>query len=251
MTVLQMEVKTNTMMGSAPLQNLNILEEQMIKAIDRQGHLPGLVTFTGPSGFGKSTAAAYVSAKYNAAYLEFRSIWTKKSFLSVFAKQLGITPHKTASEIMDQISEELIASQRPVILDEFDHVVVKDGLIELVRDIYEQSNAPVVLIGEENLPHKLKKWERFDGRILSHAQAQPANLDDARALNRHYEPRITVNDDLLGQLVTEARGSIRRIVTNLNAIALFAQSEGINSVGKKEWGNQPLLKSVAPPTRSF
>ncbi len=251
MTVLQMKVKPNSVMGSAPLQNLNILEQLMLSAMDRQEHLPGLATFSGPSGFGKSTAAAYVSSKYNAAYLEVRSVWNKKAFLQAFTLQLGITAAKTIAGMMDQVSEELLASQRPVIIDEFDHVVTKDGLVELVRDIYEQSKSPIVLIGEESLPHKLKKWERFDGRILAYAQAQPATIEDARALNRHYEPDIMIADDLLALIVQEARGSIRRIVTNLNAVSTYAQSEGVETISRKDWGNQPLSKSVAPPTRIF
>ena len=250
MTVLPIKVNEN-LHGTAPLQNLAVLEGLLFRSQSRPDHLPGIVTFSGPSGFGKSTAAAYVSAKHNAAYMEFRSFWTKKSFLEAFCQQLGLPKHGTMASMADLISEELALSQRPVIYDEFDYCVMRDGLVELVRDIYEQSKSPVLLIGEENLPHKLQKWERFDGRILARGQAKPANLADARALNTHYEPSFVTEDDLLQEILKVSRGSIRRIVTNLHDVRHFANGEGLKRVGKKEWGNRPLQKSTAPAARSF
>nr|WP_249123784.1 ATP-binding protein [Pseudomonas aeruginosa] len=66
----------------------------------------------------------------------------------------------------DQIAEELAASGRPLIIDEMDHLVAA-GQVELIRDLYESSQASILLIGEEMLPTKLKKYERFHGRVLS------------------------------------------------------------------------------------
>lgn len=234
----------------SPLRNIAILDGMVLLARDRAEHLPGIVTFSGPSGFGKSTAAGYVAAKYQAYYVEVRSSWTKKAFLEALLKQMGIAPDKTVYRMTDQISEELACSQRPVILDEFDNAVERN-LVELVRDIYEQSKSPMVLIGEERLPQKLQKWERFHGRIMDWAQAEPANIDDAIALNRHYAGDIELADDLLTVLVSEARGSVRRIVTNLERIATFARMEGLSRISAKDWGSRPLHTAQTPAPRRF
>ena len=250
MSVTKLEVKKMNDTGAAPLKNLNILDDIVVKARTRATHLPGIVTFSGPSGFGKSTAAAYVAAKHQAHYCEIRSTWTKKAFLEALLKNMGIPPLRATYQMMDQVSEELATSNKPLILDEFDHAVERN-LIELIRDIYEQSQAPIILIGEERLPQKLVPWERFHGRIMGWAKAEPASLQDARALNKHYYPAVAVSDDLLSLVVEEGKGSIRRIVTNLDMIALFARSEGIASIGCKEWGRRALHSSNPPKTRSF
>ena len=225
--------------GAAPLQNMEMLDALVAKAIDRDEHLPGIVGFSGPSGFGKSTAAAFVSARRMAAYIEVRSVWTKKAFLENLVKLLGMAPRKTINELLEQATEELAMSQRPLMIDEFDHAI-EQNLIELVRDIYEQAKSPIVIIGEERLQMKLKKWERFDGRVFTWAQAMPADLADARSLNTHYKPGIYVEDDLLQQVVDASRGSVRRIVTNLNEIASFAKGEGLKKISLSQWGDQPL-----------
>ncbi len=238
--------------SSAPLRNLAVLDDIAIRVMNKQEHLPGLMTFTGPSGFGKSTAAAYITAKYDAYYVEVRSIWTKKAFFEATLRQMGIQAASTTYKMMDQVSEELSCSEKLFIIDEFDHAV-KQNLVEIVRDLYEQSKAPFILIGEEKLPQKLQKpeYERFSGRIMDWGQAQPADLEDARQLVRHYTPGLEIDDELLGYLVKKAQGSARRIVTNLDRFRIFAQNEGISRLSREQWGDRPLHVGQAPTVRSF
>lgn len=245
------QLKPQRAHGAAHLRNIDVLEELLLRSVNRESHLPGIVTFSGPSGFGKSTAVGYVAAKYNAAYVEVRSVWTKKAFLdSILRYTMGIKPAATVSGMADQVSEELAQSQRPLMLDEGDNLIERN-LVELVRDIYEQSKAPIVLIGEELLPQKLKRWERFHGRVMDWAQALPADESDARILVKHYTPEITLKDDFIERLVREANGSVRRIVTNLDKIAYVARGEGWQEIGLKEWGKRPLHSATPPQARKF
>lgn len=236
--------------GAAPLRNLNVLDELVDKSRNRALHLPGIVGFSGPSGFGKSTAAAYIAAMHQSYYIEVRSTWTKKAFLEALLQQMGLPPAKIVHQMMDQVTEELAASQRPVIIDEFDNAVER-GLIELVRDMYEQSKSPIVIIGEERLPLKLIKSERFHGRIMEWSQALPADLSDARALNKHYTPDVTVKDDLLEKMVKTAGGSVRRIVTNLDRITQYAKGEGLSSIDAVKWGARELHTGAPPKLREY
>lgn len=252
MTVTNMKVKekqsAQMMGGAAPLKNLFALDVLTTHVRERADHLPGIVTFSGPSGFGKSTAAAYVAARHQAYYVECRSTWTRKAFLEALLHTMGIKPAPTVYGMVDQVADELASSQRPTILDEFDNAVDRN-LVELVRDIYEQSKAPFILIGEELLPQKLQKWERFHGRIMDWSQAQPANLEDARSLNKYYAKDIVVADDLLMVLVEQARGSVRRIVTNLERITKFARAEQLQTIGKSDWGDRELHMATPPQAR--
>jgi DNA transposition AAA+ family ATPase len=236
--------------GTAPLRNIKLLEELLLRAVNREPHLPGIVTFSGPSGFGKSTAVGYVAGQHNAIYVEVRSIWTQKAFLEAILRSMGINAARTIAAMADQVSEELALSQRPLMLDEADNLIQRN-LIELVRDLYEQSKAPLVLIGEELLPQKLKRWERFHGRVMDWQQAKPADAADVVALVRHYTPDIELRDDLIERLVQEANGSVRRIVTNIDKIAYVARGEGWKKVGLAEWGKRALHSSTPPQARKF
>jgi DNA transposition AAA+ family ATPase len=236
--------------GYAVIRNIGLCHELVLTLIGAAAHLPRMGVFSGPSGFGKSFAAAFCSGEHRAYYVEVRSNWTRRALLLAILRQQGITPATTIYEMTDQVAEQLALSQRPLIIDECDHLIAR-GLVETVRDLFEQSQAPVVLIGEERLPQKLAAFERFHARILVWKQALPCNAQDARELARFYCPDVTVRDDLVQRLIAAARGSIRRVCVNLDRIAAFARDAGFKTVGAAEWAERELYAGQPPESRLF
>jgi hypothetical protein len=235
--------------GIRPLVNIAVAERAISRALGRGLHQPGLVVMNGPSGYGKSMAAAWVTARNRAYYVQANDFWTKKAMLKDICRALGLTfkAGDTVDEMAKMVVAQLEQSGRPLILDEFDYVVDKN-LVEAVRSLYEGSKAAILIIGEESLPQKLKKWERFHGRVLDWYPAQPAGIEDARELANLYCPHITVADDLLEKIVEKARGSVRRISTNLETIQEEALAMAWDKVTLELWGNRPI-HTGEPPRR--
>jgi DNA transposition AAA+ family ATPase len=206
------------------------------------------VCFYGPSGYGKSTAATVAMIQTDAVYVQARSSWTRKAAHQAILKGLGVIPAKTVAEMSDQIAEELSLSKRPLIVDEADYLVER-GTIEIIRDLYEASQTPVMLIGEEGLPGKLKRWERFHGRVLDWAPAQPASLKDCKALAELHAAKVRIADDLLDKVHSVAGGSVRRICVNISRIEEQAQVEGRDVMDLAAWGSRELYTGEAPSRR--
>lgn len=221
---IQQSIPTPT--GMAEIANIALCDIALEKALSRTATLPGMVCFFGPSGFGKSVSAAWVANRRRAYYVQAKSVWTRKHTLKAILGEMGIKPSGTIPEMADQIAEELAGSGRPLIIDEMDHLVAS-GSVELIRDLYESSQAAIMLIGEEMLPTKLKKFERFHGRVLSWIPAQPVTLGDARNLVPVYSPGVQIADDLLSHLVTKSVGSVRRVAVNLEQLAEAAAVHGL------------------------
>jgi DNA transposition AAA+ family ATPase len=232
----------------APIANVSKCMTALRRAMNRPSHLPGLVTFYGPSGWGKSTAAAYTANKHRAYYVEAKSSWTRKALLLAVCKEMGIVPAKTIYEMTEQVSEQLVLSGRPLIVDEMDHLVERNA-VEVLRDLYEGSNAAILLIGEERLPAKLKAWERFHGRVLEWVPAEPASLDDAEHLAGLYSSDIAIGADLLEHIHQLAQGSIRRICVNIDLVRTEAQREGWDEITLATWGERRLYTGDAPARR--
>lgn len=250
MTVTPFKVNDGSQNVVAPLRNMTQLDELVIRATNRSPHLPGIVGFSGPSGFGKSTAAAFVAGRHQADYIEVRSLWKQKAFLEELVRLMRLTPERTIYQMLKQVSSVMAGSGRPLIIDEFDNAI-NNNLIEIVRDIYEQTGSTIIIIGEEKMPRKLKEWERFDGRIYDWLQAVPADIEDARTLSQHYLKKVIVKDDLLGLVAKGAKGSVRRIVVNLERIRYFAQGASLKEIGLEEWGNQPLYSGTDVKMREY
>lgn len=218
----------------APLRNVMALEELVERVRGRSYGLPGMAVFYGFSGYGKTTAATHAANTFNAYYVQLKSVWTKKTLVEAILTDLGIPPRRNIADMVHQISEEIARTGRPLLIDEADYLVNRN-MVELVRDIYESSEATIILIGEEQLPVKLQQWERFHGRMLDWVPAEPADSDDARLLARLYCPDVEISEDLLAMLTMASNGSIRRICVNLDRLREFARTRGLRELDRRLW----------------
>ncbi len=232
----------------APLSNIELASRALERAINRSPNLPGIVTLHGPSGYGKTFASTYCANKFNGICVECRSIFREKSLMEAILKEAGIIPGRTLAEMLEQLVEELRLSRRPLIIDEVDHIVETRAL-QLIRDIHDAAQCAVLLVGEEHLPRRLTRTERFHNRVLVWQAATAASEYDTQQLAKFYSPSVEIQPDLLARLHKESRSVVRRICVNIDAVREFGQKHGHKKVGLAEWGEHPFYTGDAPARR--
>lgn len=237
-----------TINNTAGISNVALCDMTLQRAMNRTPGLPGLVVFYGPSGYGKSMAASFAANRHQSYFVQCKSTWTRKAFLEAIAKDMGIPRAQTLSALMEEICEELMLSGRSLIIDEADYLADKNRIF-MVMDLYEGSQAPIMLIGEERLPQKLSGYEKIHNRILEWAPAQPCNLSDVHVLARFCAPGVSIDDALLERLHTATKGVTRRISTSLDAIRNFARNQGIDTVTVDNY-DKPFFTGQAPRGRA-
>lgn len=234
------------MTQTAQIQNLSLVRTATEQLVGRTAGLPGMAVMYGPAGYGKSVAGMAIANETRAYFVQMRSAWSRKALLEKILLEMGVRASGTIPQLLDQICEQLGASGRTLMIDEFDGCLRSNGMIELIRDIADGSQATLLLIGEEMLPQKLKKWERFHSRVLSWIPAQPVSLEDAAILAPIYCPGVKINEDMLDHLVKKASGSVRRVCVNLSGIHNAACIEGWGMVDLATWGKRPIYTGEAP-----
>lgn len=224
--------------ATAPLTNVALFMQLVDQLQNRAYHLPGLGVFYGPSGYGKTCSAIYGANKAQAYYVEVGASWGASTLVDAIYHELtGLQMKGTIAIKVAEVIRLLADDNRPLIIDECDHLV-KKVMIDVVREISDKSASPVILIGEEQLPDKLLPFERAHNRVLSWTAAQPSGMTDARALAKLYAPAIQIKDDLLNHVVEMTDGVTRRIVTNIDNIKTFAAERGLTAVGLGDWQDQ-------------
>jgi DNA transposition AAA+ family ATPase len=220
----------------------------MNKLRDRGPGRPGLGVFYGHSGFGKTYSAIFVQNKTRAARVEVGDSWTRKTFLEKLCVELGCETRGTISQLVDRAVETLVDDDRPLIIDEADKLCDKN-MIEMVRQLQEESGAPILLLGEEKLPAKIAEVERVHNRVLVWEPAQPCDLDDTRALASLLAGHLTLSDDLLDRIRQQSGGRARRIVVNLDLVVEAARNAGLKELSTTTYTGQ-FYTGAAPRPRS-
>ncbi len=232
----------------APLRNVLLLNALINRVQNRDFDLPGLACFFGPSGYGKTKAATWNAQETRAYWVEVKSTWSRKKFAEMILRTMGIAPGRTIGDMVEQIGDQLSRSGRPLLIDEAD-LIAKDGMIGIVRDIYESSQGTVILIGEENLPQTLRRWERVHNRMLDWVRAQPADLREVKLLAQLKCPELQIAPEVLETVLERSHARARRIVVNLRLIAEYALATGKTTITSADAGKITFFSGEAPEPR--
>lgn len=245
-----MTQSSGTYNSIAPLRNVAAFLELVDRLNNRGQGLPGMGCFYGPSGYGKTTATLFAANTHTACVVQMKSVWTQRALCEAICHELSLTPGRTISGMVEQISESLAQHDVPLMIDEADFLV-KRSMVEIVRDIYESAFVPVIMIGEELLPQKLRKWERVHGRIMNGCwvAAEPCDDQDFDLLKGIRCPDLTLDAALVKRIKDASRGSARRIVAHLEFARELAATRGLDRVTMADWGSAPFQTGEAPSPR--
>ncbi len=206
---------------------------------------PGIGLIWGATGFGKSTATAWLYNQINGVYVRAWPTWTPTSMLSALMEELGIKPLGRTAPMIRSIVQALSAEARPVFIDEADYLADKPVLLETLRSLHDVSSSPLILIGMRDFQRRVMHREQLAGRISQWVEFQAADMDDARTLSEEC-CEVKVADDLLTRLQKSSGGSIRDMVVGLGKIEQFARKKNLGKVGAGDWGERPFVLRDVP-----
>jgi DNA transposition AAA+ family ATPase len=222
------------MAGVAKVTNVGVALQAMRQVQAAPSQMPHIAVLSGAPGLGKTQAAAYMAHPMgvNAVFVQLRPFETMKSLAKLLLAELDVRvkSHESVPEMFEQICERLSVMQRPLLIDEVDHIAETKS-VDFIRAIHDKCATPIFLIGEEKLQQKLlSRHERFHDRVLVWAHAVPCDVDDTASLAKHYVPALAWEPNALQALVSKTQGVARRITTELERIKEECKHAGTTSV---------------------
>ncbi|PLX92150.1 MAG: AAA family ATPase [Desulfuromonas sp.] len=215
---------------------LNVVDELM----NRPPGTEGMGLLWGKPGQGKSTSVAYACNAMDGVFVRAIGSWTVTSMLGEISVELGGKRQLRRADMIHYIVEQLAANPRPVFIDEADYLFQQVQMIDSLRDIYDLSRAPVILIGMEDIARTLQNNGRFARRITQWVEFEGIDLADARIVADTC-CEVGIDDDLLRYIHDESSGNIGRQIVALTKVERMAKASGLASVGRDDWGDRTLF----------
>jgi len=178
----------------------------------------------GRAGRGKTTACQRLATQYaEAIYVRPLDFGSPVAVLREVAFAVGgVRPRATAA-CYDVMKSELSNGARVIIVDEADRLGLKH--LNALRDVSDHFTAPVILVGEEPLAHKLRQERRLYSRLRDTLTFGPITPPDVlffyrRALRQALTPaqsarlarhgegdfRLVIKDALKAERIMTATG---------------------------------------------
>ncbi len=208
---------------------------------------PGVGLIEGPTGFGKSTTTTSMINHLSSTgslpvYIRCFALDTPSGFIARIMKELGAEPMYPLRKSVEFIINAMNEQQISLFIDEADHIVGQAKIMETVRDFYDATEQPVILIGMEEIARRISHRKQLFNRISEWVTFKPADIEDVNMFSTELlEDGITVGEDLLDFMRERSGGEVRRILIALEKIERFAQANDFDHVNRKVWGNDSEL----------
>jgi len=225
----------------AKTKNVRMFQAAVGELLSRTpGVIEGMGLLYGEAGEGKTTVVAHAANVYHGVCLRATAGWTMTHMLGSLMRELNGEPLKRRAPMVDWIVEQLARQERVIFVDEADYLFEQTEMLDVLRDIYDLSGAPVILIGMEKIARKIQGNGRFARRITQWIEFKGIDRDDARTV-ADTVCEVKVADDLLAHLHKESKANIGRIVVGLSRIENMGQASNLASVTLSDWGNRSLF----------
>ena len=194
-----------------------------------QGNI-GMVLLEGDPGTGKTEIAQkYAADNESSIYVRATDIMTRRSLLSAIVGELGQAPYYRTDELFAQILEQLLERPRTIIVDEVDYLV-KDGMVEVLRDINDMTNCPVVMVGMHMISKKLQRFRHLYDRFTSVIRFKLFDLADLKIICKQI-CEIEIDDAGLQFILERGQGKFRRTMVWFARAERLANTNSLEKIG--------------------
>jgi DNA transposition AAA+ family ATPase len=224
----------------ASTKNVRRFQAAMRELRERPLGVEGMGLLWGRPGEGKSTLVAHSANQTDGIYLRANAGMTMTSMLQAIVHELGGVPAGRRAPMMNYCFEKLRGSRRPIYVDEADYLFRQTEMLDALRDIYDETKSPVILIGMEDIARTIQQNGRFARRITAWIEFKGIDIEDARTVADTI-CEVSLADDLLEHLHQESAANIGRMVVGLSRIERFAKASGLATVSLAVWGERELF----------
>lgn len=224
----------------ALVKNIQALQDAYTSVENAELGAERIVLLHGATGTGKSTAVIHLMNRTNAIYVEASPAWTLASMYRAIVTAIGADPKGSAADLETYIVGEMGKKDRPLFIDEIDHILLPGAatalrMLEAIRSLHDKSKMPVVMIGMDRIEQKIRLREQLARRVNQWVKFLDLDRDDARIVADTLCD-VPINDDWLDALFVATKGRISYITANVKKARQRARANRWSEVTLALWG---------------
>jgi len=220
--------------GFVKTANVVALSTALTRLWTRNDGVPGMALVYGEPGLGKTKATTWwVAQNEYVVYVRAKALTTPRSMLEALAGELGEdSGHRRATALYDDCRDNLLNRKRMVLVDEVDYLLHDPRLVETLRDLHDDTGAPVVLIGMAGIDKRLARYKPLHDRLSEMVPFKELSVADVRLIAEQLCD-IKLTPDACQALHDRAR-RFRQVVMSLYKIEHLARANSLKEVSAEQ-----------------
>ena len=196
---------------------------------NRAEGVPGMGLVYGEPGLGKTQAIKWWAFKNDAVLIRCNQMMSARWLLKEILDYMSEIKPYSISDSFDEVIRNLILTPRILIVDEVDYLTMdKNKSIEILRDIHDKANIPVVLVGMTNAHSRLKKFSHLYDRLSEIVKFERFSKADIKTIVKELS-EIELTDCAIKYIYSNLN-RFRQIVKVINKAETIAKANGLSSI---------------------
>ena len=196
--------------------------------INKPKNVPKMGLVYGEPGLGKSQTALWLACKYDGIYLRASNLMTGRWLLEEMVKELDEIPRFLTSDNFNIVVKKLKQEPKIIFIDEIDYLMNNYKSIETLRDIYDETDCPIIFVGMGLAHRKLERYKHLYDRFSEILKFETFKVADlSQIINQLSE--IPFTSDAVEYIHTKFN-RFRQIVQLINQMETFAYDNNLQEI---------------------
>ena len=203
---------------------IGLVENLLNKPIN----IPKMGLIYGEPGLGKSQTALWLACKYDAIYLRATNLMTGRWLLEEMAKEMDEIPRYLTSDNFNLIVQKLKQKPQLIIVDEIDYLMNNLKTIEILRDIHDETDCPIIFVGMGLAHKKLERYKHLFDRFSEIVKFETFGVNDiSQIINQLAEIKFTADSI---EYIHKKFNRFRQIVQLINQLEIVAKDNNLQEI---------------------
>ena len=191
-------------------------------------NIPKMGLIYGEPGLGKSQTALWLACKYDAIYLRATNLMTGRWLLEEIAKEMDEIPRYLTSDNFNLIIQKLTQKPQLIIVDEIDYLMNNLKTIEILRDIHDETDCPIIFVGMGLAHKKLERYKHLFDRFSEIVKFETFGVNDiSQIINQLAEIKFTADSI---EYIHKKYNRFRQIVQLINQLEIVAKDNNLHEI---------------------
>ncbi|MFV0420861.1 AAA family ATPase [Oleidesulfovibrio sp.] len=204
------------------IETRNVMDfRQKIATLESDSGEPGFALIFGQAGRGKTDTTRNYYARNGGVFLRVMQGWTQTAFLQELCFQVCSMRPRSAAACKAKVIEAIEDMPQTIFVDEADRLHV--DRIEDLRDIFDVTGSPVVLIGEQELRGVLGTRRRIWSRVKQVVEFGPVTEEDVAILGDEAAG-LDIEPEAAASIVRQSDGDFRLVWSFIGQLEQVART---------------------------
>ena len=199
--------------------------------INKPKNIPKMGLVYGEPGLGKSQTALWLACKYDGIYLRASNLMTGRWLLEEMVKELDEIPRFLTSGNFNIIVKKLKNNPQIIFIDEIDYLMNNYKTIETLRDIHDETNCPIILIGMGLAHRKLERYKHLYDRFSESLKFETFEVNDVGLIIEQLTKVIYTPEAI--EHIHKKNNRFRQIVQLIYHIETIAKDNNFTEITKE------------------